>query len=199
MRHSLAVLSNATACALLFSSGCTSPESEFRKAEATDTVDVYEAFVESYPESELAPQARDRVCDLKLQSVVAQQSLEALEPLIDECLLALEDPADRVASVAGEIKASFVGRSAEDLRPSLFFILEGMDDERREKIGPFWQAVEVKTTFDGSSFHMTNVFPGSYALIVQLRGYGPKVLPEVFEVAPGAEVSLGDIEVPEAP
>jgi len=51
-------------CLLLLIGGCSREQQDWRSAEAADTIESYDQFIQRHPESELASQARTRVAQL---------------------------------------------------------------------------------------------------------------------------------------
>lgn len=72
-----------TAFALFFVmlAGCSRDQSDWRSAQAADTVESYNQFLAKHPESQLAPQARERVAQLseeqKWRDAATADSIEA--------------------------------------------------------------------------------------------------------------------------
>lgn len=52
------------ACAALLLAACSREASDWRSAQGTDTIEAYERFIEQYPQSEFAAQARERTRQL---------------------------------------------------------------------------------------------------------------------------------------
>ena len=182
---------------LLVFAGCdaSNPESEFRAAEKENTIEAYQGFIETYPDSELVDRAGQEVCFLKFDAAVETKTFEAFETLLNECTEESERANEQTAMLMGRVVGRFVSSedgAPLDYQPGLFHVFKEMSEAELVRATRFQEqyGVEVRSSVT-EGFQISNVYPGRY--YVTLPG---DILGSEFEVKAGEKVDVGDIEVP---